>query len=129
MTMAAFIAEVIALFLVISGVQGGQGKSQESLVVVGKNYKEQRVLCELVSPAIERETGLHEVRKNNLGGTQVVFNAMKSKDVDLYVEYTGSPGLRKLMGWSFPKKLALTALRLIIRFRSSAMRFMKNTRN
>ena len=83
-------AAVIALFLVISGVRGSQGKKQESLVVGGKNYTEQRVLCELVSQAIERETGLHVVRKNNLGGTQVVFNAMKSKDVDLYIEYTGT---------------------------------------
>lgn len=38
----------------------------------------------------------HVDRKSNLGGTNVLFTAMKSGDVDLYVEYTGT-GLVNIM--------------------------------
>ena len=44
----------------------------------------------MVSSLIEAKTDIKVVRKLNLGGTNVVFSAMKSKDVDLYIEYTGT---------------------------------------
>ena len=44
----------------------------------------------MVSSLIEAKTKYKVERKLNLGGTNVVFSAMKSKDVDMYVEYTGT---------------------------------------
>lgn len=84
-------AALIAFFLIFSAVRGLFGSTGEDTVTVGgKNYTEQRLLCELTAQAIEAETDLTVERRSNLGGTQVVFNAMKSGEVDLYIEYTGT---------------------------------------
>jgi osmoprotectant transport system permease protein len=66
------------------------GQAQASAIVVGsKNFTEQVILGEIVAQAIERE-GLPVTRKLNLGGTFICDRALRSGDVDLYVEYTGT---------------------------------------
>lgn len=64
--------------------------SQPHLVVTSKFFTEQIILAELLAQHIEERTGIHVVRKSNLGGTLLVQKAMLSGDVDLYVEYTGT---------------------------------------
>lgn len=85
-----FSAAVILLLAAISAWRSRSASGEDVIVVGGKNYTEQRLLCELASQAIERETGLSVKRQSNLGGTQVLFSAMKSGEVDVYVEYTGT---------------------------------------
>jgi len=63
--------------------------SGTSVVVGSKNFTEQVVLGELLAQAIEAE-GLPVVRKLNLGGTFICDRALRSGDIDLYVEYTGT---------------------------------------
>src|SRR6185295_15160708 len=63
--------------------------SGRSIVVGSKNFTEQIVLGELLAQAIEAE-GLPVVRKLNLGGTFICDRALRSGDIDLYVEYTGT---------------------------------------
>jgi osmoprotectant transport system permease protein len=59
-------------------------------VVVGsKNFTEQILLGELTAQAMEAE-GLQVERKLNLGGTFICDRALRSGDVDVYVEYTGT---------------------------------------
>lgn len=65
------------------------GSSAASVVVGSKNFTEQIVLGELMAQAIEAE-GLPVVRKLNLGGTFICDRALRSGDIDLYVEYTGT---------------------------------------
>jgi osmoprotectant transport system permease protein len=65
------------------------GSSATSVVVGSKNFTEQVVLGELLAQAIEAE-GLPVVRKLNLGGTFICDRALRSGDIDLYVEYTGT---------------------------------------
>jgi osmoprotectant transport system permease protein len=65
------------------------GPSGASVVVGSKNFTEQVVLGELLAQAIEAE-GLQVVRKLNLGGTFICDRAVRSGDIDLYVEYTGT---------------------------------------
>jgi osmoprotectant transport system permease protein len=61
-----------------------------SAVVVGsKNFTEQVVLGELLAQAIEAE-GVPVIRKLNLGGTFICDRALRSGDIDVYVEYTGT---------------------------------------
>jgi glycine betaine/choline ABC-type transport system substrate-binding protein len=48
------------------------------------------ILGELVAQAVEREGGVRVVRKLNLGGTFVCDRAIRTGDVDVYVEYTGT---------------------------------------
>ena len=65
------------------------GSSGTSVVVGSKNFTEQVVLGELLAQAIEAE-GLPVVRKLNLGGTFICDRALRSGDIDAYVEYTGT---------------------------------------
>ena len=82
---------LIVIFFVVSGIRSTMNSPQgDTITVGGKDYTEQRLLCELMSQAIEKETDLNVSRKSNLGGTQVVFNAVKSGEVDVYMEYIGT---------------------------------------
>jgi len=65
-------------------------KSKNTIVVGSKNFNEQLIVGNIVASLIENKTHYKVERKLNLGGTAVVLNAMKAKDVDVYVEYTGT---------------------------------------
>jgi glycine betaine/choline ABC-type transport system substrate-binding protein len=58
--------------------------------VGSKNFTEQIVLGELVAQTIERQTGLEVERRLNLGGTFICDQAIRSGDIDIYVEYSGT---------------------------------------
>ena len=64
-------------------------RASQSVVVGSKNFTEQVVLGELMAQAIEAE-GVSVVRKLNLGGTFICDRALRSGDIDVYVEYTGT---------------------------------------
>lgn len=68
------------------------------LIVGSKNFTENRLLGEIMAQLIEAKTELEVVRRFNLGGTQVVFAALESGEIDLYPEYTGT-------GWSIVLKM------------------------
>ncbi|MBU3142580.1 ABC transporter permease subunit [Clostridium sp. CF012] len=83
-------ASVLALILIISSVALSFNKSKNTIVIGSKNYNEQIILGNMVASLIENKTKYKVERKFNLGGTAVIFNAMKSKNLDCYVEYTGT---------------------------------------
>lgn len=60
------------------------------LTVGGKDFTEQMIMMNMAADYIEDKTDIDVVRKENLGGTQVCFSALKSNDIDLYVEYSGT---------------------------------------
>ena len=60
-----------------------------AVVVGSKNFTEQIVLGEILAQAVE-QTGLTVERRLNLGGTLVCDQALRSGDIDVYVEYTGT---------------------------------------
>ncbi|SUY46633.1 periplasmic glycine betaine/choline-binding (lipo)protein of an ABC-type transport system (osmoprotectant binding protein) [Clostridium putrefaciens] len=64
--------------------------SKNKIVVASKNYNEQLILGNMISTLIEKNTDLEVERKLNLGGSSIIINALKAKEVDLYVEYTGT---------------------------------------
>ncbi|RSK47925.1 ABC transporter permease/substrate-binding protein [Bacillus canaveralius] len=64
--------------------------AEDKIVVGSKNFSESMILANMVADVIEDKTDLQVERKLNLGGTQVVFNAINNGDVDMYVEYTGT---------------------------------------
>ena len=63
---------------------------KKTITIGGKDFSEQMVLTNLLADYIEEKTDIDVVRKENLGGTQVCFSALKSNDIDLYVEYSGT---------------------------------------
>ncbi|MBW9155634.1 ABC transporter permease/substrate-binding protein [Clostridium tagluense] len=83
-------ALILVLILIVSSVVSSFGKSKNTIVVGSKNFNEQLILGDMVASLIESKTEINVERKLNLGGTAVVFSAMQSKNVDVYVEYTGT---------------------------------------
>ncbi len=58
--------------------------------VGSKNFTEQIILGELTAQAIEARTALRVDRRLNLGGTFICDRALRSGDIDIYVEYSGT---------------------------------------
>jgi osmoprotectant transport system permease protein len=84
---AVIVAILVAL---VGGVVWSMSAASRPAIVVGsKNFTEQVVLGELIAQAIEAE-GLPVARKLDLGGTFICDRALRSGDIDLYVEYTGT---------------------------------------
>jgi len=71
-------------------LSGCRHSSQPNITVGSKFFTEQVVLAELLAQHIEARTGIHVIRKSNLGGTLLCHKALLSGDLDLYVEYTGT---------------------------------------
>ncbi|MDR2517811.1 MAG: ABC transporter permease/substrate-binding protein [Spirochaetaceae bacterium] len=85
---SAFI--IIVFFSIISPDGAGAGKRERTLVVAAKDFTEQNLLGEIYAQLIEKKTAIQVVRKMDLGGTQIIFGALKKGEVDIYVEYLGT---------------------------------------
>ncbi len=68
----------------------GGTRSQTIVRVGSKNFTEQIILGELLAQTIEARTPLRVDRRLNLGGTFIADRALRSGDIDVYVEYTGT---------------------------------------
>ncbi len=65
-------------------------REDDTIVIGSKNYTEQAILGNMVADLIEEKTDLDVKRQLNLGGTQVAFSALRTGEIDAYVEYTGT---------------------------------------
>jgi len=79
----------VALLLIGIGAAAAWPRG-ERVVIGSKNFTEQVLLGELMAQAIERFAGLTVDRRLNLGGTFICDRALRSGDIDLYVEYSGT---------------------------------------
>lgn len=84
------VAALLAVMFVSNWIGNFDNKSDKTITIGGKDYTEQFVVVHLMSDMIEARTDIKVIRKDNLGGTQVLFGATKSGDVDMYLEYTGT---------------------------------------
>ncbi len=64
--------------------------SAGTITVGGKNFTEQDIIGEMMAILIEHHSDIAVRRKLSLGGTMICFNALRSGDLDLYAEYTGT---------------------------------------
>jgi len=85
---AAIVAAVV--LALAAGAMFAALPRQDRIVVGSKNFTEQVILGELLSQAIERYAGLPVDRRLNLGGTFICDRALRSGDIDAYVEYSGT---------------------------------------
>lgn len=81
--------------IVLMSAYGGYEFAKQALqprrthIVIGaKDFTEGQILAEIVKQAIEEHTGLRAEIRSNLG-TNVIFKAIQSGEIDLYPEYTG----------------------------------------
>lgn len=69
---------------------GCQSQPSNTIVIGSKNFTEQLILAEMIAQQIEAKTDINVERKLNLGGTFVCHEGIKSGELDLYPEYTGT---------------------------------------
>jgi glycine betaine/choline ABC-type transport system substrate-binding protein len=79
---------VIFLVFVLLIVTGCSGKKR-AIVVGSKNFTESVILGEVLAQSLERK-GCTVDRRLNMGGTFVCDTAVRSGDIDAYVEYAGT---------------------------------------
>ncbi len=62
----------------------------QPIVIGSKGFTESRVLAEIMAQMIEAHTDLEVEQRSGLGGTKIVFAALRSGEIDIYPEYTGT---------------------------------------
>ena len=65
-------------------------ESTDTLTVASKDFTEQNILCELSSIYLTNNTNIKINKQCNLGGAQVVFQALERDDIDFYIDYLGT---------------------------------------
>ncbi|GAA0739420.1 glycine betaine ABC transporter substrate-binding protein [Clostridium oceanicum] len=90
------IVASILTICIIGGTIGYFATKKDTIVIGSKNYNEQLVLGNMFALLIESNTNIKVEKKLNLGGTKVAFTALKSGELDIYPEYTGT-GLISIM--------------------------------
>ena len=80
---------VASIFLTACGGEKTGEDGKPTIKIGSKNFTEQFILGEIYAQALEG-AGYPVDRKLNLGGTLVAYEALKSGDIDLYPEYTGT---------------------------------------
>lgn len=91
--MKKILVKVIALatvLLLLPSVVLTGCSSSNTVTVGSKDFSENIVLGEIFAQLIEAKTDLKVIRKLNMGGTFVNFEAIKNGQIDLYPEYTGT---------------------------------------
>lgn len=87
------VAMFVGIFLTVifSGMVTMYKPSSEKVIVMGsKEFTEGEILANVMAVMIEEKTDISVDRRFALGGTQICFNALKSKEIDMYVDYTGT---------------------------------------
>ena len=82
----------LALCLTLSIVFPPQDAwSQGDVIIVGsKSFPESRLLAEIMAQLIEAKTPLRVERQLGLSGTAICFEAIRTGDIHIYPEYTGT---------------------------------------
>ena len=69
----------------------GKGLPDENTITIGgKKYTEQIILVDILEQLIDNRTELNIVNQADLGATDVLHQGMLDKELDMYVEYTGT---------------------------------------
>lgn len=62
----------------------------ETVRIGSKIFTESYILAEVLAQTIESRTDMDVQKKYGLGGTGIIFEALKNNEIDLYIEYTGT---------------------------------------
>ncbi len=83
---------LMSLFVAFTFVRdwGSQENAERQIAIGSKDYTEQLLLSEMIAQLVESNTDIQVNRRLNLGGTQVAFGALKTGDIDMYVDYSGT---------------------------------------
>ena len=84
------IAALAGVLVLLSLRAPARAEAPSAITIGAKNFPESRILAEIMAQLIEDRTELSVERRANLGGTMVVFSALRTGQIDLYPEYTGT---------------------------------------
>ncbi len=87
------LEEVANLFLKSIGIYANPkaGKHEKADVVIGsKAFTENFLLAHIFAQLIENKTSLKTRLELGFGGTKLLFDALRTQEIDLYPEYTGT---------------------------------------
>ena len=89
---------VLLLLLGLAALVGpaAGARDDRTVVVASKQFTEGRLLSEILAQLLEARTDLRIERRMDLGGTRIVFEALRAGEIDLYPEYTGT-GLLEIL--------------------------------
>lgn len=62
----------------------------QSVSVGSKIHPESRLLGEIIAQTLEQNTDLKVIRRFGLGGTLICFEALRTGEIDIYAEYSGT---------------------------------------
>lgn len=79
---------LIGILLLLT-ITACSSKKETTIKVGGKNFTEQYIMAQMLSILIEENTDLKTEIKDNLSAN-VAFEAIKSEEMDMYMEYIGS---------------------------------------
>ena len=80
--------KLVALFLGTSAVAAAS--AQPSLQVGSKRFTESYILGEIIKQTAQGPGATAAVHQRGLGNTAILLNALESRSIDLYPEYTGT---------------------------------------
>jgi osmoprotectant transport system permease protein len=80
----------IAAMILVMAIPLLTKESEEDIVIGGKLGSEPEILINMYKLLIEHETDLNVELQPGLGKTSFVFNALKSGNIDVYPEFTGT---------------------------------------
>lgn len=112
----SLIAIIIVILAIIIGVVWPKGnknnsvKSKEPITIGSKNFTESKIVMQIWADALKKE-GYNVKTKPNISSS-VVYQAIKSRQIDLYPEYTGTIALAYLKAHivgKTPKQIAKIA--------------------
>jgi osmoprotectant transport system substrate-binding protein len=86
---AISLGVAIVIGLLAATVRPASGAPDAKTITIGtKNFPEEFILGQLYKQALEAK-GFTVNYKENIGSTELIYAALKSKKIDLYPEYTG----------------------------------------
>jgi osmoprotectant transport system permease protein len=85
----AMLTTVLVAGGLIVGVALARARTPDVVRIGSKNFTEQIVLGEILAQTVEA-AGLRVERRLNLGGTFICDRAIRTGDIDAYVEYSGT---------------------------------------
>ena len=86
---------IAVLFSTFSSIFIGK---KNTIVIGSKNFTEQLILGNMYADLVEAKTDYKVEKKLNLGGSSIAFSALRSGDLDMYVDYTGTLLLNVIKG-------------------------------
>jgi osmoprotectant transport system substrate-binding protein/osmoprotectant transport system permease protein len=84
------MAAAIAAVVLVAAAALSRTPAANVVRIGSKNFTEQIILGEIVAQVVESSTDLQVERRLNLGGTFICDRAIRTGDIDAYVEYSGT---------------------------------------